>query len=59
MRPAVNACNTYNAKLSKLLVPMLPELASNEYTAAYSYNFVNSLHNVKSYYMCWFDITQM
>ena len=62
MRPIVIARNTHKAKLSKLLVPTLSELASNEYTVTNSYNFVNSLHNINnanSYYMCSFDITSL
>ena len=62
MRPIVNTRNSHNDKLGKLLVPMLSELASNEYTVTNSYNFVNSLRNINnanSYYMCSFEITSL
>ena len=58
LKSIVNERCTHNAKLSKLVVPLLSDLATNEYSISNLYSFVDALRsitNANSYYVCSLD----
>ena len=62
VRPIVAAYGTYNFNLGKLILPMISQLAINQYTVKNSYDFtesINQVNNADKVFMCSLDITSL
>ena len=62
IRPILSACSMHNFNLGKALVPLISHLSSTQHTlknSAEFVNFISSINNANSLYMCSLDVESL